>query len=395
MKILISAYACEPDKGSESEVGWSWVKYLSKTKNKVFVITRSNNRKNIEKKKIKNINFLYYDLPSYLYFILKGGKSKSHTYLFFLIWQFGAYLKYKKFINKYNFDYIHHVTFVTLRFPSLFSFCKSNFILGPVAGGEFISFKQIKYFTFKGVFFEILRKLSNIQIKYSILNYFIFKLSKKIILTSIETKNLVPKKFHKKCLIMPAISNNKINYNFKKKKKFRMYFAGRLDEIKGIEILMKVFKRINSFNNKIVLNIYGDGSEKKKIIDFININNLRENVFLHKPLTQKDYLKQIKKNDLLIFPTLRDSGGYVILEALNNNIAVISTNAGGPKTIVTKNSLGIVDVKNNSRSKIIELFEKKIKKYYLNSSKVSVSLNKNILINKKYNRIYKMSNDKL
>ena len=57
MKILISAYACEPDKGSESEVGWSWVKYLSKTKNKVFVITRSNNKKNIEKKKLKILIF--------------------------------------------------------------------------------------------------------------------------------------------------------------------------------------------------------------------------------------------------------------------------------------------------------------------------------------------------
>ena len=48
MKILISAYACEPNSGSEPEVGWSWIKALSKNnKNKITVITRKSNKKKI------------------------------------------------------------------------------------------------------------------------------------------------------------------------------------------------------------------------------------------------------------------------------------------------------------------------------------------------------------
>jgi len=46
MKILISAYACEPNSGSEHEVGWSWIKVLSKNKNnKITVITRESKKK--------------------------------------------------------------------------------------------------------------------------------------------------------------------------------------------------------------------------------------------------------------------------------------------------------------------------------------------------------------
>ena len=30
LKILLSAYACEPNKGSEPEIGWQWVINLSK-----------------------------------------------------------------------------------------------------------------------------------------------------------------------------------------------------------------------------------------------------------------------------------------------------------------------------------------------------------------------------
>ena len=48
MRILLSAYACEPNKGSEPEVGWKWAITLSKKGNEVYVITRKNNKNNIE-----------------------------------------------------------------------------------------------------------------------------------------------------------------------------------------------------------------------------------------------------------------------------------------------------------------------------------------------------------
>ena len=30
LRVLISAYACEPDKGSEPEVGWKWALHLAR-----------------------------------------------------------------------------------------------------------------------------------------------------------------------------------------------------------------------------------------------------------------------------------------------------------------------------------------------------------------------------
>ena len=70
LKILISAYACEPNKGSEPEVGWKIANTLATLGHKVYVITRSNNIENIENylkyKKTKNITFLYFDLPKWI-----------------------------------------------------------------------------------------------------------------------------------------------------------------------------------------------------------------------------------------------------------------------------------------------------------------------------------------
>ena len=47
MNILLSAYACEPNKGSEPGVGWSLAIEMSKHHN-VWVITRDNNKSAIE-----------------------------------------------------------------------------------------------------------------------------------------------------------------------------------------------------------------------------------------------------------------------------------------------------------------------------------------------------------
>ena len=46
-KILLSAYACEPETGSEHGIGWGWINFLSKNNFKVEVITRKSNKNKI------------------------------------------------------------------------------------------------------------------------------------------------------------------------------------------------------------------------------------------------------------------------------------------------------------------------------------------------------------
>lgn len=62
--LLISAYACEPFKGSEQAVGWNIVLELAKTNN-VHVVTRANNKRviepNIPAEVREHLTFHYYD----------------------------------------------------------------------------------------------------------------------------------------------------------------------------------------------------------------------------------------------------------------------------------------------------------------------------------------------
>ena len=49
LKILYSAYACEPGRGSEPGVGWHWAVETARLGHEVWVITRANNRGVIER----------------------------------------------------------------------------------------------------------------------------------------------------------------------------------------------------------------------------------------------------------------------------------------------------------------------------------------------------------
>ena len=101
-KILISAYACEPNSSSEPKTAWDWVNLLSK-KYDVEVITRSANRNKILKflkNNNVNIKFHFYDLKGVIFRIIKGKKN-SYSYLYFIIWQIIVSTKLTTF-EKFN-----------------------------------------------------------------------------------------------------------------------------------------------------------------------------------------------------------------------------------------------------------------------------------------------------
>ena len=136
-RILLSAYACEPGKGSEPEVGWMWATELADSGHEVWVITRAANRDAIEmelaRRRRPRVHFAYCDLPQWARRWKRGARG---VHLYYALWQWGAYRTAKRLTRKVNFDCVHHVTFVGVRGPSFMGLLGLPFFLGPVSGGE-------------------------------------------------------------------------------------------------------------------------------------------------------------------------------------------------------------------------------------------------------------------
>jgi hypothetical protein len=118
MKILVSAYTCEPGSGSEEGVGWNMAVELAKYY-ETWVITRTIFRSTIEEELIRNpvpsLHFVYFDPFGWTEdWRGRQGAVQLHYYL----WQIEAYFVGRSLHRQIGFDLVRHATYVKFWSPS-------------------------------------------------------------------------------------------------------------------------------------------------------------------------------------------------------------------------------------------------------------------------------------
>ena len=139
MKLLISAYACEPNRGSEQEVGWKWATEMSRIHD-VTVVTQEKSRCVIENE-LQNsaydnckISFVYFQLPDFIYRL--KSKFDFFTWPYYAAWQFFVISLLIKIHSEKSFSLIHHVTFASFRVPIWIKRIGIPVVYGPVGGSD-------------------------------------------------------------------------------------------------------------------------------------------------------------------------------------------------------------------------------------------------------------------
>lgn len=116
-------------------------------------------------------------------------------------------------------------------------------------------------------------------------------------------------------------------------------FLGRLDKLKGINLLVEAWKDIKDEELVVV----GTGPEEEYLKSFIKENNMK-NVKLvgHK---KKDVAMEIlSKSKALIFPSQSyEAFGLVLIEALNLGVPVIANDIGSVSEIIKHKRFGIIE----------------------------------------------------
>lgn len=139
MKILISAFACDPTMGSEPYVGWNWTN-LVKNIADVSVITRKQHKKNMQL--AEGVSCFYFDLP------LCSNLDHRHKLIkiYYILWQVCLPI-YVLFGIRKKFDLFHHVTYNNIDVPGfLWLFLNKKFVWGPVGGGQTPPLQLKQYF---------------------------------------------------------------------------------------------------------------------------------------------------------------------------------------------------------------------------------------------------------
>jgi glycosyltransferase involved in cell wall biosynthesis len=344
MKVLLSAYACEPNKGSEQEVGWQRALHMRACADEVWVLTRANNREVIEAdpmSKAEGLNFIYYDLPKWALMLKKRARLLS---VYCVLWQWGAYRQAVRHHRSIGFDCVYHVTFASMEYGSFMGRLGIPFVIGPIAGGERAPLQLRRSMLVRHRIRELFRDFRISVQRYSPLTRPAYSSAKKIFVASKDSLLLIPQKWHTKTAIQLAIGSSgdaSLRHEQSPTLQPRLIYAGRLLHWKGIHLAIRALAKARETVPGVTLTLVGAGPAEAW---------LREQVRMHGALDAVQFAGEIPRERLsdlwssftaMIFPSLHDSGGLAILESLSNGIPVICLDLGGPGVMVTA-ACGIV-----------------------------------------------------
>ncbi len=132
MKILASAYACDPHVGSEPGIGWNWVRQIAR-QHDCWLITRENNVEAIEERAreegLDGLHVVGFDLPAWMRFWKHGSRGAVP---YFYLWQLGLVPLARRLDREHDIDVVHHLTFASSWIPSGLSWVGKPFVWGPV-----------------------------------------------------------------------------------------------------------------------------------------------------------------------------------------------------------------------------------------------------------------------
>jgi glycosyltransferase involved in cell wall biosynthesis len=339
MKVLLSAFACGPDQGSEPGIGWNWVRQIGR-KHEVWLLTVDAYRGEMERGVPANVHVIY--VPShrlYAWLLTRGVRGVDWVYYYW--WQVKVYRIARRLQRKIGFDLAHHVTFGSWRTPSLLCLLPIPLIWGPVGGGETVPGPLRAEMGWKGRVFEGVREICQHVSQWDPFVRLTMRRATTILAANRDTAAIIPARYQAKVRTFPNIgmhASEQIEpalHGDKETAGFLVLLAGMLEPRKGVSLALKAFERLVRSRADATLLVIGKGRERARLAALAARLGLGDRVRFLGSLPRAQVLGRMQAADALLHPSLRDSGGVVLLEAMMAGKPVVCLDLGGPGEIIT------------------------------------------------------------
>ncbi|MFB2981775.1 glycosyltransferase family 4 protein [Microseira sp. BLCC-F43] len=357
LKVLLIVDQCNPEWASTPLIGYNFFKAIRQLVDATLV-THERNREALEKTKDRekiiyisesNWNKKYFQLIASISSKIPKETLRRPLYVAINYPIFAEFIRqvYDKFrgqIEAGDYDIVHVITPVHTRYPiKIFKACKHTpFILGPVNGGvpfpEWFEEVAIKKYLDISFLIDFVRLVTPGYKE-------TYQQATKILVGSTFTLNKL-----KNILQIPAdkfelLAENGISEIFVNEGKkitakngnFNLLFVGRLVAFKCTEILIEAVSRLKpAIKSKVILTIVGDGPERSKLEKRVQDLDLGNIVKFIGWVRQAETINYYNQADIFCFPSVRESGGAVALEAMAYGLPCIVANNGGLSEYVTE-----------------------------------------------------------
>ena len=340
LSIIISAYACSPDMGSEPGMAWNWCVNLAKYCH-LHIITEGEDKDKIEAvlptlPQGKNMNF-YYNPVSDRVRQMCSNQGDWRFYIHYNKWQKKTYTMALEIIANNHIDVIHQLNMVGFREPGyLWKITNIPFVWGPVGG---LKFFPKTYLRGAGVKMRLFNQLKDyitiLQIKYGGRIEKAILRSDLLIASTPDAYRALRKYQHKESIIIPETGcyredDDEQNIDRFVGENFNLTWVGKFDFRKQLHLALHTMVKVRHLKG-IKLSIYGTGSEKQKshYRQLSKDLGIEEYVEWCGDFANKEILEKMKKTQLFFFTSVSEETSTVVLEALSCSLPILCFDACG------------------------------------------------------------------
>lgn len=336
MNILLSAYACEPWRGSEPDVGFQTMLMLA-SEQRVWVLTRSNNLAALrsyleEDERSANITLVGLDLGPKALRIKKMGILGQLWY--YDRWQKHAGERAIELASQVDFDVAYHITFAAYWMRTGIAVADLPLILGPVGGGVDPPLRLISELGMFGILEDAMRVAGRRLM--SLLRSVRLgpRRARHIFVNNEQTAGRVRGLTRGSVVVLPNPTAIKVPDDLPARSPDRtIYFVARLVPWKGAALAVRAMRYVQTPGAHLVIN--GDGPDKRRLERRIRRWKLDDKVSLEGQVPRDLLLRKLAHAGVLVHPALHEEGGNAVAEALSMQVPVVCLDRGGPPVTVT------------------------------------------------------------
>lgn len=345
LRILALADVCNPEWPSLPIVGYKYAKALADLA-EVTVVTQVRNRANIEKHGFGNARVVYLDTENVaaplarIAQFIRGGQGKGWTmqmamdYPSYLWFERTAWKRFAKNIMAGEFDLVHRVTPMSPTLPSFMArVCPIPFVLGPLNGN--LPWPP----QFKAELAREREWMSYLRNAYKLMPYSrsTFSRSSGILAAFQHTIRDLDEECRDRVVNFPEVGIDPDLFSPAQRTRegpLEILYAGRLVPYKLPEVVIRAYAGSELLQSHR-LTIVGDGPERPRLESLIDELGARRSIAMLGQKPQSDVASLMKRAHIFAFPSIRELGAGVVVEAMASGMACVVVDYGGPADLVS------------------------------------------------------------
>ena len=306
-------------------------------------MTSAENRSAIESalalRKLDSLAFCYVDLALFLRVLQRW---QGAIQLFAYLWQWRAAGAAWRLHTQRKFQLFHHLTYENdwMGTP-IGALLPIPYVRGPCGGAHRIPQSFAQSYPLCGRLFEACRRVGQRLCRHDPVFLLSQQRAARIIVENQESLDALPRRWRDKSEILSINGVAREDFQIARRpalaaqQRFRVPSAGRPVRIKSFDLAIRAFRNFvdqcsAAEREQVRLEIIGRGPEGDRLCRVAAGVGVRGYVRICDWMARDDLLREMASSEVFLFPSVRDGGGLLVVEAMAAGLPVVCLDLGGP-----------------------------------------------------------------